>query len=368
VDISRSVDFLLMNAGPVIRWRLHREILHDLTPEQEHVLLDEVMGTPRMQQLQQYRKPAGYIGRGMHSSGLGLESLLEDGESAARLMSNYAIPLEMSLIRDFASALTDDSQLAEAFSGTPAERLRFAERSRGMANGAGLLVLVYTMLALLGTENAEVAAFAETSFAAFDRMRSADSLADLTHTASPAKGRYAYPYVLEDEPFACQYHLETLAHTRSWRTPERVGALAQAVDRINEIMKPDDSIHVWIGSRRIVPYWAYCRTIKPFERNDAPHTALRKTITCLAMATGDRTQVVQRSVANVLSGLQEDGVLRIPFTSAYRKKQFREGLGIPTAYSEIGLETSHRTDTSLWCELTFWAVQLLHLVGQAEGV
>ena len=67
-------------------------------------------------------------------------------------------------------------------------------------------------------------------------------------------------------------------------------------------------------------------------------------------------------------GLQADGVLRIPFTSAYRKKQFRDGRGIPTAYSEIGLETSHRTDTSLWCELTFWAVQLLHLVGQAEGV
>lgn len=368
MDISRSVEFLLANAGPVIRWRVHREILCDLTPEQEKTLLDEVMGMPHMQQLQRYRKPGGYIGRGMHSSGLGLESPLEDGESAARLLANYAIPPETPLIREFVEALMDDEWLANAFSGPPAEQLRYAERFRGLANGAGLMVLVYTMLALLGEASAEVAAFAETSFTAFDRMRTADSLADLTHAALPAKGRYAYPYVLEDEPFACQYHLETLAHTQSWRTPERIMALAQAVDHINDIMKPDDSIHVWIGSRRLVPYWAYCRTIKPFELDDTPHTALRKTITCLAMAMGDRTKVVQRSVANVMRGLQDDGVLRITFTSAYRKKQFRDGLGIPTAYSEIGLEASHRTDTSLWCELTFWAVQLLHLVGQAEGV
>ena len=40
----------------------------------------------------------------------------------------------------------------------------------------------------------------------------------------------------------------------------------------------------------------------------------------------------------------------------------------PTPYAEIALETDHRSDTALWCELTFWAVQLFHFAGMLNVV
>lgn len=365
MDITRSIEYLLAHAGPVIRWRLHREILRDLAPEQEAALLQEVYATPAMQELLRHHRPGGFDGDGLHGGGAKGSSLLQDGESAARLLANAAIPPSEAVVRDLLSILRDEAALTDTFLHRPADAARLAVRHRALGCGGGIMTVVYALRAMLGDEGDDVQQFAQTSYAAFARMAEAQSLADMTHRDA-ANRRYNYPYVEEDELFPCQYHLETLAVTQSWRTPERVATVARAVDRINEIMKPDDGIHVRIGRQRLVPYWAYCRTIKPFDMTDAPHTALRKTLTCLAMATGDRTQVVQQSVASVMAGLQEDGVLRIAFSSAYRRKQFRDGLGLPTAYSEVGLEPSHRSDTALWCEMTFWAVQLLHLTGHAE--
>ena len=34
-DLSRSVDFLLENGGDLLKFRLHHDILHDLTADEE---------------------------------------------------------------------------------------------------------------------------------------------------------------------------------------------------------------------------------------------------------------------------------------------------------------------------------------------
>ncbi len=60
--------------------------------------------------------------------------------------------------------------------------------------------------------------------------------------------------------------------------------------------------------------------------------------------------------------LSPDGVLRVTFDTPYQKKCFKNNLQITHPYAEIGLEEKHDTDRALWCELTFWAVQFLHLL------
>lgn len=45
---------------------------------------------------------------------------------------------------------------------------------------------------------------------------------------------------------------------------------------------------------------------------------------------------------------------------------FKDNLQIAHPYAEIGLEPNHRKDSAIWCELTFWAVQFLHILGAAE--
>ena len=67
LDCRRSIDFLLENGRDVIQYRLHKEILHDLTETEEAKLLEKVMQTPEYQLLLTHVKPNGYIGTGMHS-------------------------------------------------------------------------------------------------------------------------------------------------------------------------------------------------------------------------------------------------------------------------------------------------------------
>ena len=66
-DYQKSIDFLLENGRDVIQYRLHKDILHDLTEAEEEMLLEKVMQTPEYQLLLTHVKPNGYIGIGMHS-------------------------------------------------------------------------------------------------------------------------------------------------------------------------------------------------------------------------------------------------------------------------------------------------------------
>ena len=65
--MNKSIDFLLENAGPVIQYRLRKEILKDLTKNEEENLLEQIYQLPHFKLVESYVKPNGYIGRGMHS-------------------------------------------------------------------------------------------------------------------------------------------------------------------------------------------------------------------------------------------------------------------------------------------------------------
>ena len=64
-DYQKSIDFLLENGRDVIQYRLHKDILHDLTEAEEELLLEKVMQTPEYQLLLTHVKPNGYIGIGI---------------------------------------------------------------------------------------------------------------------------------------------------------------------------------------------------------------------------------------------------------------------------------------------------------------
>ena len=74
-DYQKSIDFLLENGREVIQYRLHKEILRDLTEAEEAVLLDKVMQTPDYRLLMTHVKPNGYIGTGTGKT-LDLRNLL----------------------------------------------------------------------------------------------------------------------------------------------------------------------------------------------------------------------------------------------------------------------------------------------------
>ncbi len=363
---SKTINFLLENGRDVIQYRLHKEILKDITESEEEKLLEKVKQTPDYQLLLTHVKPNGYIGIGMHSWEKFKSSHLDDGENAARLLHNYGIPKDTPIIQNFIKAMRDDKVLEEEFSYYNPEKVRFATRSLGINSGSTLDVTLYACQALLGYgDDPEMKHFVDASYNAFVSLLDYDDPNEIATYNPNLKRKYNYPTITPDTYFPCQYHLETLAYTQGWRTKEKIDLLAKAIDHHDRITKDWGGFAVKINGKQVGPGWAYMNPFFPLSfPQKAPNH--RKTLTVLAQVSGDKTQVVKESVATLKEMLSEDGVLRTSFSSSYEKSRFKDNFRSGHPYAEIGLEPDHKKDTAIWCELTFWAIQFLNIIENSE--
>ncbi|MDR1704092.1 MAG: hypothetical protein LBS19_05345 [Clostridiales bacterium] len=369
MGISKSIDFLLETAGPVIQYRLRKEILQDLTHDQEENLLEKIYQTPYFKLLERYVKPDGYIGVSAHGwdnwRGVKLhETPLQDGETAARLLAYYAVPKDAPVVKNFVLAMRDDAVLSEAFSHIPPEAARFENRFKGIKSGFSLMLLLTAMQAMLGWGDDEyVKPYQNTALDAFKSILPLASLTEITRI-SESSSKYNYPYIDEDTYFPCQYHLETLSYTKSWRTPENIGLMTRALNHYNDITAGPDPIHVKIGGKFYVPF--------PLNMGNAPIRAFRadlidcityrRLLTEIAMlGVGDGVGCIRESLVNIEEAMDKDGILRLKFDEPHNKRYSPKKIEYPTAYSDVRLEPDYTRKYALECDLTFWAVQLVYL-------
>lgn len=310
---SKSINFLLENGRDVIQYRLHKEILQDLSENEEEKLLEKVKQSPDYLLLLTHVKPNGYVGIGMHSWEKFKSSHLDDAENAARLLYNYAIPKDTPIVRNFVKALRDDKVLEEEFSYYNPEKIRFATRNIGINSGSTLDVTLYTCQALLGYgDDKEMQHFVDASYNAFVSLLDYEDINKIATYNPNLKRKHNYPVITPDTYFPCQYHLETLANTQSWRTKEKIDLLAKSIDHHDRITKDFGGFAVKINGKQVGPGWAYMQPFLPLSfPQKAPNQ--RKTLTALAKVCGHKTQVVNESA-------------------------------------------------SAWCELTFWAIEFLHII------
>lgn len=370
--MKNAIAFLLANAGPVIQYRLRREILHSLSASEEAALLTQIEQLPHMQLLQTYVKPNGYIGSGMHSwdnwRGQVLHGTpLQDSENAARLLSQYRIPKEHPLVSRFVSALRNEAILREEFSYIPPEKERFEKRFLGLNNANCLMALVYTVQALLGygDDFEEVRQFQQIALKGFERILNASSFEEITRYDPASKKRYNYPFIEADDYFPNSLTLTLLAHTQSWRTPETIQMMADALNRLNAIMKPENNLHVQIGSRYIVPYAAMIRPVRAFRADLIDTILYRRVLTEIAMlGVGEKVEVIGETLKNISEATDQNGVLHMDFSAAHNRRYSPKSLNFPGPYSDVKLESS-QSALALSCDLTFWAVELVHLTQKA---
>ena len=365
---SKSIDFLLENAGPVIQYRLRKEILGNITETEEERLLAQIYDLPLFRLLATYVKPNGYIGSGMHSwdnwRGQVLhETPLQDGECAARLLSYYRIPKVHPFVRNFVSAMRDEETLKKEFSYIPPEIPRYENRFEGLNNGNSLMALIYTMQALLGygDDYADLRDFQQICLKGFQRVNGISSLQEITKFNPNAKRRGNCPYIEADEFFPDYYTLSMLAYTNSWRTADTVEMLADAFNHINHIMKPDNTMAVRIKGKYGGPCFALVHPIRAFHPNTIDTVAYRRLLTEIAMlGTGEKVDVLCESAANIEEAIDKDGILQMNFEQVHNKRAF--SVYYPTAYVDMRLEADYKDKTALLCDLTYWAVEFLHLV------
>ena len=370
---TKSIDFLLENAGPVIQYRLRKEIIKDLSEGEEEKLLERIYGLPLFKLLSTYVKPNGYIGSGMHSwdnwRGTVLhETPLQDGECAARLLSYYRVPKTHSYVQGFVSAMRDEETLKKEFSYIPPEIPRYENRFVGLNNGNSLMALVYTMQAMLGfgDDYEDLKSFQDICLKGFQRVNEISSLDDITKFNPNAKRRGNCPYIEADEYFPDYYTLSALAYTHSWRTSENVRMLTDAFNHINAIMKPDNTMAVRIKGKYYGPCFALARPIRAFHPDVIDTITYRRLLTEIAMTgVGETVDVIRESVANVKEAIDKDGILRMNFDQPHNKRYSPLHIPYPTAYVDVRLEADYKDKKALLCDLTFWAVEFMYLVRNA---
>ena len=373
MDLTKSIHFLLENAGPVIEYRLRKLILKDLSTTDEENLLEQIYQMQYFKLLQSYVKPNGYIGSGMHSwdnwRGVKLhETPLQDGETAARLLSYYAIPKTHPIIVNYVAAMRDEDVLRKEFSYIPPEIVRFEHRFNGLNSGNSLMSLIYAMQAMLGygDDFEDVREFQQISLKGFRRVLEISSLDEITKLSTNTKRRYNYPYIEEDEYFPDVYTLTMLAYTQSWRTDDNIQMLADSMNHINTIMKPDHNMHIRINGRFYGPCFAFIRPFRAFSPDTIDSILYRRPLTEIAMlGVGNKVDILNESIANLTEAFSGDGILKMNFDVPHNKRYSPKKIEYPTAYVDVKLEADYTSETSLQCDLTYWAVELLHLYNNA---
>lgn len=151
--------------------------------------------------------------------------------------------------------------------------------------------------------------FQTVSLEVFKSILPLSSLEEITKQRQ-SKAKYSYPYIEEITYFPSQYHLETLAYTNTWRTPENVELMANALNHYNAFM-PDYgyNMHIKIDNKYIVPAPLNMqnRPIRPFRTDVIEGITYRRLLTEIAMlGVGERVDIIRESVANVEEALADD--------------------------------------------------------------
>ena len=175
--------------------------------------------------------------------------------------------------------------------------------------------------------------------------------------------KYKLPYLESDEYFPNGYTLETLAYTKAWRTAKNVGMLADALNHINKIMKPDNQMHVKIKSRYYAPCFALVTPIRAFDPDYIHTINYRRVLTEIAMlGVGEQVGVIRESLEAISAATNEEGILRMNLDKPHNKRYSPMKIEYPTPYVDVRLEESYKNDYGLDCDLTFWAVQFNEIV------
>lgn len=371
----KALDFLLHHAGPVIQYRLRKEITGKITLREEESFLHEIYELPHMQLVQKYVKPDGYIGSGMHSwdnwRGMVLhETPLQDGETAARLLSYYAIPKEHPIVANFVKAMRDEKILKQEFSYIPPEIERYHNRFVGIHNGNCLGALLYTMQAILGygDDYDDLIEFQQIALKGFEKILQLSSLEEILKQRKGLERKYKYPYIESDEYLPNGYTLETLAYTKTWRTEKNIQMLADALNHINKIMKPDTLMHVKVKSRYYAPCYALVTPIRAFDPECIDTINYRRVLTEIAMlGVGNRVGIIRESLEAISAATNNEGILQMDYAQPHNKRYSPKNIEYPTPYADVRLEENYKDGHGLDCDLTFWAVQFNNLV-EGSGV
>jgi len=347
--MNRMIAFLLENANPSIKLRVKKEVLGKICKEDEAALLAQIREEPIYQSLAACQKEKGWLGNGFHGPNKDAGPY-ENQEVGTKWLAEKAVGKEDPVLSRAMDAFvtTELTDLCYRTKGKYFDEFRYA------ANGQNLIRCA--CIARAGYDDViDIKPQIGLALDSFRRVLEVDSILDITRIKR-VSGREKR--VFNDfELWPCYYHLDILAHTKSWKSEEQIRTLAASVQKLMRQDRPQCQVggDSWVG---YVLGTVGC--IKEgytlgYDRDGVHYTYLDRVEWLCRCGLAPYLLPLRDEIARLVDGIDAAGVCK----AAIDENQLH---GIST-YGGQQLEIDWKQPVRRDCDVTFRTLLICHYAG-----
>lgn len=341
VKEQRMIDFLLENAGTSIRYRVKRDILKDISPDEEQNYQEQILQEPIIRFICHSQQKNGWIGLGFHGSSKNAGQF-DNQEVATKYLGEKGLQgtdvLNKAMDAYEHIPLTD---LCYQTNGKYYSEFEYAAYGHNLIRCACIARAGYANIFPITLQ-------IDLSLASFDRVNQVDSIFDISR---PCKN---YRLFYQNEKWPCKYHFEILAFTDGWKSEENQKRVASAFVKLmrNDRTKiMETPVACWVG-HAVGPLW-YLNEGYAIARDDGAHHCVNMEVLEWMTRCGLYPYIpaLQDEVAYIISSIDENGI----FTGDFDEDTFKSW----GPYSGLKLESDWKSRKRKQCDVTFRALQIL---------
>lgn len=345
---EKMIDFLMKNANPSIRLRIQKEVLNNLTLEDNAKYQEQILQEPNIKRCLASQLENGWFGYGFHGMNKNAGQF-ENQETCTKYLGEKAIDKNTLALK----------KAMDAFVNIPLTDLCYGNKgkfySEFMLAANGLNLYRCASIARAGyADIIDISPQIQLSIDSFRRVLEVDSILDVTYTNKSTKYRIFYNY----EKWPCRYHLDILAHTDIWKNKENIEIIANSIIKMMRTERPEffnigtvSWVGHAVGTSGCFPSDGF--KLKRCKLKSGQIYYHMEYIEWLARCgVTSYIPALCEVVEEIADAVDEEGICRIPIEETMFK-----GWG---PYAGLQLETDWKTSIRKNCDITFRALLILH--------
>lgn len=348
---QKMIEFLLNNAGPSIVLRVKKEILNDITKEEEQALQNKILNEKIIKFIAEKQRGNGWIGLGFHGSNKNAGQF-DNQETATKYMGEKGLKgtsiLNKAMDAFVTTKLTD---LCYETRGNYYSEFEIPSFGQNMIRCACVARAHYD-------DVIDITPQIGVALESFQRVTEVDSILDVSRPNKKCR------LFNKNERWPCRYHLEILAFTESWKNKNTIAMLAESFKRLmrtdrEEIMNA--SVACWVG-HIVGPLWylseGYSISTNAINRcgnDEVRRVNMEKVEWLIRCGLYQHIPQLQSEVDFILDHIDSNGICKVDFY----ENEFR-GWG---PYAGLQLEHDWRSKIRKACDITFRALLIAEYAG-----
>ncbi len=347
--MEKMISFLLPNANPSIVYRIKKEILHDISEEEENKLQELILSEKIIQLIVACQKENGWLGNGYHGSNKNA-GRFENQETGVKYLAEKGVHRETNVLKKAMIAFKELPFSDPCYSRSAGET---GDEFRYAANGHNLFRCA--CIARAGFEDfIDIFPQIKLSLESFKRVLEVDSILDVSRLITKKNERVFNEY----EKWPCRYHLDILAHTNSWRSNDSSSMLAKSIEKMMCNDRPELfglTASTWVGH---ILRTAGCFPSQGFNLVDEINGESRYNLEYLVWLAKcgiiPYSPKLQEIVHKIMEKVNGDGICEISVDNTFRNWG---------PYGGLQLEVDWKSKTRKNCDITFRVLQLFYYSG-----